>query len=419
MSFMFYCGNNGTFQKALREWGEKQIMKFNDKHKIVVDESVASSEMLAQLAKLEVEAWLVELSQLHRVADSVLAECVAHATKVSAAYQSKDVLALPTFMANDLNLATQLLSINKCRSRVNTIAQSLAHASAEGDALVAKLQALGSETLKFAQECRDLASEFEHMGSDIDSYMGPSNADAQVGYADLQRSIAAWNEFMKVYEAIVVEIVRRRQIQQQHRMIALRYQRKLQALYDAEGTARQMFDETLQGANIPPSWTSLDFLAEPPLAFSIVPNMAESILPDLIGTSPTATSSTEASSSSTTLSDEPLPINAHPSANPASFGFRVLRDPVQIHSLDRPIEEHEVPRNAQFDRSQNTSPHSDNSLLGSNFSLSESMLSDSNAMFHSAIDRSLLPVGLDSIAHAIGAAHLDPTKGTAYTQPKK
>ena len=359
-------------------------MKVGDKHKIVLEESASSSDILAQLAKLEVEGWLHELVQLQRVADGVLSECVGHFTKVSAAYQAKDVLALPTFMANDLNLATQLLSITKCRSRVNVIFTELTNASVRGEGLVAKLQALGNETIEFSQECRDLTVEFEHMAEDIESYMGPTNTDAQTGFSDLQRSVNAWNEFIKTYDALILEIERRRLVMQQHRMIALRYQRELQALYDSEATTRQAFDETLQSTNIPPSWNSLEFLAEPPLSFQIVPNMQGSILPNLSETEQSPPSSAAHASSATpqlspTLTDSTL-------------------DTLNQRRLD-PLSLTLPPQPPQHLLASST----DNSLLGSNFSLSESMLGDSHAVFHSAVDQQA-----QSTAAALAAAQLDP-----------
>lgn len=380
----------------------KQILKVTEKHKIVVDESTSSSGIIEELGKLDMEAWVSELSSGRRVADSVLLDCSGHFARVSEALKMKDVLALPTFMSADFGLAMQLLSISKARSRVLAIHTELTNAATRGEALVAKLQALGGETLNFIAECRTLVTEFDHMDADIQSYVVPANSEA--GYADLKRSVDAWTEFVKVYDSIVGEIERRRQVLQQHRMVAMRYQRELNALYETEVHNRDEFDKGMIGANIPPSWTALEFLAEPPIAFHIKPNMDESVLPNLgteissashtlqhrqrgpsfgqtTDTAATSSQSTSQPSGKDDMTD--LARTLQPSRSASA------RDPLSFQDHQQQLQ------NLQLSPRVGGAELPDgNSLLGSNFSISESMLDDRTELFHSATDQQLQHQGL-------------------------
>jgi hypothetical protein len=307
---------------------------------------------------------------------------------VSEALKLRDVLALPTFMANDLNLATQLLGINKCRSRVNAILGELQETVTRSEDLVAKLSALGSETLKFSNECSALVTEFEHMDTDIQSYTVPTTEEN--GYADLKRSVDAWGEFMKTYDSMVVEIERRRQALLQQRMVAMRYQRELQALYEREVQVRQLFDQSMQGANIPPSWTQLEFLAEPPVAFNIIPNLAESILPDLSNPDQDYSSDASSAHGAGGAGIARLARDLSQSIIPPPSPVRLTPPPrIQLTTSGNSqlmlTDEDESPRSASLPANPSLRLSPSNSLLGSAFSLSESMLDD-NDLYLSATD---------------------------------
>lgn len=314
----------------LANWGNRHHARLVEKHGIILKEKSDASDLLNQLASIDVDAYQLELTQLQRTADMVLADCTNYLSRVSDAHKMRDVLGLPTFIASDQNLPSQMISITKCRTRVNAILAELEDSATRGQKLVAMLQALGNATLEMIEECQKMDNEFKQMEADIDGYMAPTNLEV-TRYTDLKQSVDAWGEFIKTYEAMVVEIDRRHQTQQRHRDVAVAYQKELQALFESESQARQEFDRMLLSAKIPPSWASLEFMTEPPIYYVVTPDRKVSVLPNLSDTS------------------EPTEPRHAPGVQAASPS---------------------------------------NSLLGSNFSLSESVLDDSH-VFHSAIDPQL------------------------------
>lgn len=382
------------------------MLKMRDKHRILVDELTVCSDLIVAVQKVELGTLTAELEQLKTSATSILSECTSHYDLGVSAMQRRDVSTVTQLAAGDLNLAVLLMSMSKCRSRAANIFGDLSSLSPQWDALESRMKLLEDETSNVLTEARSLVGEYEELDRDISGYL---RADGDVGqYADLVHSTTAWTEFVNMFDLYLEELERRRHAFQRRVAEAEAFRRKIEEDSLEEARARERFDQIFNRPQVPALWRTGEFINEPSIPLEIIPTDPRSLLPDFseyrhdreIARCAALRQAEEQFQPK--LEDRfviPPPVESN---DPEMAAIQKGMAGAQLSQLNQPttfsppnaLDNSYAQSHAQYSASPSSrAPEiqlrdSGNSLLASDVSITESMLADSNALFHSATDQS-------------------------------
>lgn len=396
-----------AIHKSVAEWGIKQMLKMRDKQRILVDELTVCSDLIVAVQKVELGTLTAELDQLKVSASSILSECSTHYELGMSAMQRRDVSSVTQLAAGDLNLAVLLMSMSKCRSRAANIFGDLSSLSPQWDALETKMKMLEDETNNVLVEARSLVGEYEELDRDISGYLRPADDVGQ--YADLVVSTAAWTEFVSMFDLYLEELERRRTSYLRRAAEAEAFRRKMEEDAADEARARDQFDQIFNRPQVPALWRTGEFINEPDIPLQILPIDPTTVLPDVHEyrqrreLSRAAAIKTAQEHMQPKLTDR-FAIPQPDAQDPEMVGVEREMANATLRPNTRPA--FPPPPSAALDNSYaqdqalyRASPShqppsiqlrdSGNSLLGSDVSITESMLADSNALFHSASDQSM------------------------------
>lgn len=384
--------------QSVAEWGIKQILIMRDKHTILVEELAACNEGAAATKRLDLDALAQELEAARVTANSIFSECTTHYERTLEAVKREDASSAWLLAQSDVNLVQQFMAMGKCRSRVGNIHGDLSVLLPKSESIATRIHALASETHGVVSAANEMVSEFESLDEDINGYL---RGDGDLGaYTDLVRSTQAWADFVTCYDDLLAELARRRAVLQRRLAIAEQYRRALEESCEEETLARLRFDEDFNRPQVPTIWRTGECLTEPTTRFELVPVPSQTVIPDLSEHMlERQTAKAEARRAAEThlqpkLSDRftlpPSTASAASASSAANTSSQIDSTSSELAStsLDSSYAQSQI-----FSNNPRATPSlaplgtSSNSLLDSRLTITESMLGDSTAIFHSASDQ--------------------------------
>lgn len=204
---------------------------------------------------------------------------------IETAKRNKVILNLPSFINWNQLLKSKIDQASESYKILVEKEKELIEKSASFSRLYTDCKSLRHLSVKFAEECKNIITEFECLEEEFahkDIYEETSP------FRQLINSSNAWKRFMEEYDNMVKEIKRRSFVQKRNEMIMKAYQKELDRLALEEEKERARFSERYlnsEESSLPEAWKSISLLKEPVIYYKIESQSEYCEYPSFIGDS--------------------------------------------------------------------------------------------------------------------------------------